>query len=197
MENFTKHMQKDPTNALRYVKLKYGIAVLEDTDEAIDARTYFVTMATPTTAPFVKELIRNFTLTQKEKNLKSCLLVLGSQQDLGLSLPRKEGEGVLFADTKDEKEIAVLLYGSLAYVSLLYETDQEKFYLEVMKLGVPLVLPEPEVKDPRVGHAAFFIEKINEENVANALLKLENSKTLRDSMVKSALEHIKHSGESA
>ncbi len=197
MENFTKFMQKDPTNALRYAKLKYGVAVLEDPDDVIDTRTYFVTMATPTTASYVKELIRIFSVTQKEKSLKSCLLVLGSQKDLGLSIPRKEGEGVLFADTSDEKEKAILLYGSLAFVSLLYEADQESFYMEVMKLGVPLVLPEPEQKNAQVGHAAFFLEKINEENVANALMKLENSKTLRDSMVKSALEHIKDQAEAA
>lgn len=191
MKNLTEYMKNDPTNGVRYLKLKYGIAVLEDTDDVIDSRTYFVTLLTTETASYVKELVRTFELTQKEKNLKSCLLIIGSQEELGVNIPRKEGEGILFAPIKDEKEIALLLYGSIAYVSLLYQEEQEQFYFEIMKLGVPLVLPEPELKDPLVGHAAFFLEKITEENVSNALMKLENSKTLRESIVKSALERIK------
>jgi hypothetical protein len=194
-EDFSQLMSSDPTNALRYVKLKYGIAELEDSAEVIDTRTYFITTVSPTTLSYVKELIRIFSLTEKEKSLKSVLVVLGSQKAVMSAGDVKTFEGVVFAEPKEVKEKALLLYGSIAYISLLHEVECEPFYLEIMKLGVPLVLPHLDNIDSVIGHAAFFLEKINEEHVQAALLKLESSKTLRESIVKSALEQIKNQKE--
>lgn len=194
-EDFSQFMSNDPTNALRYVKLKYEVAELEDHAESIDTRSYFITTLTQKTLPFVKELIRIFNITEKEKSLRSKLLILGSRKDT-LPLPgEKDMEQIVFAEPTELREKALLLYGSLAYVSLLYETDNENFYLEVMKLGVPLVLPHLSNHESVIGHAAFFLKKINEENVTAALLKLENSGTLRESIVMSALEQIRGTKE--
>lgn len=189
--HFTQYMSNDPTNALRYVKLKYGIAELEDNAEAIDTRTYFITLLSPETISYVKELGRIVAVTEKEKNLKSSLVILGPREMAYDAISKNILETVILADPKEPKEMALLLYGSLGFVSLLYEQKKESLYIEVMKLGVPLLLPEITHKDSSIGHAAFFLDALTEETVSAALLKLENSTTLRESIVKSALDQIK------
>ncbi len=191
-KDLTQFMGGDPLKSLRYLKLKYGVAEMNDSAETLDATTYFITDASLAAAPYVKELVQIFEGVRKDKNLKSSLVVLfDSENKKAGILSGAISKHISCVVPQDEKEKALLLYGAVGFVSLRYKAADDSYFLQIMKLGVPLILPKVSDQEGNLGHAAYFVEKIDPETVGQAIVKLENSPTLRDSIVKSALEQIK------
>ena len=191
-ESLTKSLPKNIDATLRFLKLKYGLADLSAPHDVVDQETYFVSDTSIAPLSYTKELIRSFIYAKEEKQLKSHLVVVvhdkESQEELTQDLFGLNNVHIL-ADLSME-ERAAFFVRALGFVSLMYEHASEPLYAELMKFSVPLVLPKVDPHQALVGHAAYFLERLHEDDVSVALSKIENSEMLRTSLKKAASDRI-------
>lgn len=178
--SFFANLPSSWEDELPYLKLKYGLADLEDSQQQIAERTYFLSDAAPS-LEMLRRLTQLFLRAKHEKQLKSRLLILSQEEESSLyaGLSDEEKREVRIITTLSEREKAILTKGARAGV-LLHDNEAVAVWLrEILAFQLPVIVP----KTPRLmedaGHTPLYIDTSRDDEIINALVKMEGSDALR------------------
>lgn len=178
---------------LVYLKLKCALSALSDTRSEILAQEYFIVFASGMTEAYLKEILTAHRQTREHKHTKAMLVIVcdpGTSEKMQNICQEIHDAAAVVVSSLSEKEIAVLLRGAIALLAPLFTVSQRALLLDTLHFGVPAVVTNNNDVRALVGHAAYFLERVDVEELQRALLKLENSSQLRSSIQHAAREYL-------
>lgn len=183
----------DWEDRLFFLKLKHGVAGLTDPKEVVSELQYYLVFAEGMTEAYLKTVLAAHATARTEKHIKAALVLICSakaEQELRALGAAVQQDGVIVLVDPSLPETAIWLRGALALIAPLFQPSLSSLFVDSLHCGVPLVTSnQPEISDV-VGHAAYFLERVDREEIERALVKLENSSQLRASIQHAAKEFL-------
>lgn len=180
-----QNLPKDWEARLLFWKLLFGISQLDDSHEGIREQWYFFVFARTLSLSYLKEIVASHIHAQETKHTKARLFIVCDDKtplDARAWLQSLSFPTVRVAYHLTAEQTLVMLRGATALLYPLSQVLERDLLLLCAHFGVPVVTTHHADIEDVLGHAAYFLERLDRDELERAMVKLENSPQLRSSI---------------